>query len=152
MTLEVVTPSRCSRKSGKCRNLRGYTRSITSNWVIEIVSTGKVDFIRFSFMVAGHTKFAPDCNIANAYKKAEVFTISEVKSLCDPLAITFTEDSTNILTWRDLVRRLDTSFLHVTATKKNNAFHAFHGMWLSWLIEMMLPLRIQLPITERQIR
>ena len=29
-------------------------------WATEMVSTGKLDFVRFSFLLAGHTKFSPD--------------------------------------------------------------------------------------------
>ena len=31
------------------------------SWAMELVQPGVMDFIRVSFMVAGHTKFEPDC-------------------------------------------------------------------------------------------
>lgn len=73
-------------------------------WAMEMVSTGKVDSIHISFLIAGHTKFPPHrlfASIANAYKKADVFTIEEMQALCTPFAVTLTEDGTHILTWRD---------------------------------------------------
>ena len=48
-------------------------------WAMELVSSGRVDYIRVSFMLAGHTKFAPDrlfSAIGSAYKAADVFTIN----------------------------------------------------------------------------
>ena len=77
------------------------------SWAIERVNSGKVNFIRFSFLIAGHTKFAPDrlfANIANSYKTADVFTIEELKALCDQLATTFIEDGTNVHLWRESLR------------------------------------------------
>ena len=54
-------------------------------------------------MIAGHTKFTPDrlfSVIGNAYKAADVFTISELQALCAQAADTYVEDGHHVLTWR----------------------------------------------------
>ena len=56
-------------------------------WAMELVSSGMISHVHISFMIAGHTKFAPDrlfATIGSAYKVADVFTINELKSLCTP--------------------------------------------------------------------
>ena len=71
-------------------------------WAMEMVSQGQVSHIHISFMLAGHTKFAPDCLFAktgSAYKTADVFTIHELQRLCTPSASTVVEDGDNVLTW-----------------------------------------------------
>ena len=54
-------------------------------WAMEMVHSGKVDFIHISFMLAGHTKFSPDrlfSVIGSSYKTTDVFTINDLKMLC----------------------------------------------------------------------
>ena len=68
-------------------------------WAMEMVSQGNV--IHICFMLAGHTKFAPDrlfAKIGSAYK---IFTVQELQTLCTPSASTSVEDGENVLTWRD---------------------------------------------------
>ena len=51
-------------------------------WAMELVSTGTINHIHISFMLAGHTKFAPDhlfATIGSAYKSSDIFTISELQ-------------------------------------------------------------------------
>ena len=69
-----------------------------------MVSQGQVSHIHILFMLAGHTKFAPDrlfAKTGSAYKTADVFTIHELQRLCTPSASTVVEDGDNVLTWRD---------------------------------------------------
>ena len=50
-------------------------------WAMEMVSNGSISHVHISFMLAGHTKFAPDrlfATTGNAYKSADVFTIDEL--------------------------------------------------------------------------
>ncbi len=73
-------------------------------WAMEMVSGGEIDHIHISFMTAGHTKFAPDRLFSitgSAYKVADVFTIDDLKSICDKYAITHIENGDRVLTWRD---------------------------------------------------
>ena len=49
-----------------------------------MVDSRKLDNICFCFLVAGHTKFAPDCLFAltaKAYNKADVFNIEELRNV-----------------------------------------------------------------------
>ena len=45
------------------------------SWGMEVVTQHKLDHLRFCFVVAGHTKFAPDrlfTLVSNAYNRADV--------------------------------------------------------------------------------
>ena len=67
-----------------------------------MIALRKLDYIRFCFMVAGHTKFAPDrlfAQVSNSYNHRDVFTITELKEVCDLHAQTTVEDGTSILQW-----------------------------------------------------
>lgn len=71
---------------------------------MEMVSSGETTHVHISLMVAGHTKFAPNhlfSVIGSAYKGEDVFTIHELKAICDQSATTFIEDGQQVLTWRD---------------------------------------------------
>ncbi len=73
------------------------------SWGMEMVDQCKVDYIRFCFMVAGHTKFAPDrlfAQVANSYNKEDVFTISELSKICSLHAHTRIDDGVDVLQWR----------------------------------------------------
>ena len=73
-------------------------------WAMEMVSKGTISHVHISFMLAGHTKFAPDClfaTIGNAYKSADVFTINELQALCAQSAQTIIETGAKVLVWRD---------------------------------------------------
>lgn len=53
-------------------------------WAYMIVLAKKVDFLRISFLIAGHTKFAPDLlfsKIAKTYNKSDVFNTLELKEV-----------------------------------------------------------------------
>ena len=68
-----------------------------------MVSSGELDHIHISFMIAGHTKFAPDrlfSTIGCAYKTEDVFTIGDLKSICDKSATCYIETGERVLTWR----------------------------------------------------
>ena len=73
------------------------------SWAMEMVSSGELDHIHISFMIAGHTKFAPDrlfSTIGCAYKTEDVFTIGDLKSICDKSATCYIETGERVLTWR----------------------------------------------------
>lgn len=51
---------------------------------MEMVSSGVLEHIHISFMIARHTKFTPDrlfSTIGSAYKTEDVFTINELQHL-----------------------------------------------------------------------
>jgi len=69
-----------------------------------MVSSGELEHIHISFMIAGHTKFAPDrlfSTIGCAYKTEDVFTINGLKSICDKCSTCFIETGETVLTWRN---------------------------------------------------
>ena len=71
---------------------------------MELVSSGRVDYIRVSFMLAGHTKFAPDrlfSAIGSAYKAADVFTINDLNEICVQSATAHIENGGDVFTWRN---------------------------------------------------
>ena len=71
---------------------------------MEMVSSGELDHIHISFMIAGHTKFAPDrlfSTIGCAYKTEDVFIIGDLKSICDRSSTCHIETGEQILTWRN---------------------------------------------------
>ena len=73
------------------------------SWGMEMVKNLKLDYIRFCFLVAGHTKFAPDrvfALIANAYNREDVFTAAELQEVCGKFSTATIEDGSNILGWR----------------------------------------------------
>ena len=56
-------------------------------WASELIQQGKLDFIRISFLIAGHTKFTPDLlfsKIAQRYNRSDVFS---TKELCEVIAL-----------------------------------------------------------------
>ena len=73
------------------------------SWGMEIVEQRTLDYVRFCFMVAGHTKFAPDrffAQVSNSYNRSDVFTIDELKDICALHAHTTIEDGASVLQWR----------------------------------------------------
>lgn len=53
-------------------------------WALEMVQHGKLDFLRSSFLIAGHTKFSPDLSfakIAKDYNRSDVFNTEELKDV-----------------------------------------------------------------------
>ena len=50
-------------------------------WASEMVQQGKFDFIRISFLIAGHTKFVPDLlfsKVSQSFSKSDIFTTTEL--------------------------------------------------------------------------
>ena len=77
-------------------------RTSISSWASEMVSCREFEHIHISFMIAGHTKFASDqlfSTIGCAYKTEDVFTINDLKSICDKCSTCFIETGETVLTW-----------------------------------------------------
>lgn len=76
------------------------------SWAMEMVNNRKADHIRICFLIAGHTKFAPDrlfSAIGSKYKSEDVFTIDDLKVICEQNAVTFIEGGDGVFTWRELL-------------------------------------------------
>ena len=73
-------------------------------WAMEIVQQGIVDFLRISFMIAGHTKFTVDqlfSQTAKAYNESDVFTTEELAQVMSAHATIIIDDGHRVLTWRE---------------------------------------------------
>lgn len=69
---------------------------------MEMINQRSLDYIRFCSMIAGHTKFVPDCLVSNSYNRQDDFTITELKNVCGLYAHTIiVEDRSSVFTWRD---------------------------------------------------
>ena len=112
---------------------------------MEMVSNGTLDHLHISFMIAGHTKFAPDrlfSSIGSAYKAADIFTVDELQSLCARSAQTLIEKGENTLAWRETI---STKYSDLPGVRKFHNFlivmkhdgvavmkvheHCYHGPW-----------------------
>ena len=86
-------------------------------WAMELVQQGKVDFVRISFLLAGHTKFSPGLlfsKIAKSYNSQDVFTTSELQDeVIGPYADVTVDDGSLVLAWRDAVSRKYSKFLGI---------------------------------------
>ena len=77
-------------------------------WGMEMIQNGSIDYLRFSFLVAGHTKFDVDrifSVTAKAYNASDVFNTQEllaVMSQSDKISGAIV-DGDSILSWRDKV-------------------------------------------------
>ena len=92
------------------------------SWGMDIASQRKVQYIRFAFMIAGHTKFSPDrlfSQVVNSYNRKDLFTISELEELCLLHATTRIEDGTLVLKWRDV---LGVKYSDLPGTRKLHDF------------------------------
>ena len=115
-------------------------------WAMEMVSNGTLDHLHINFMIAGHTKFAPDrlfSSIGSAYKAADIFTVDELQSLCAQSAQTVViEKGENTLAWRETIStkysdlpgvRTFHDFLivmkHDGAAVMKVREHCYHGPW-----------------------
>lgn len=74
---------------------------------MELVQQGKVEYMRISFLIAGHTKFSPDLlfsKIAKSYNSWDVFTTNELQNDVVGLYADVTVDDGNlVLAWREAV-------------------------------------------------
>ena len=80
----------------------------TMAWSMETVQQGKVDFIRVSFLLAGHTKFSPDLlfsRIAQMYNRSDMFTTVEFGEIVARYATVVTDDGTIVCDWRNALMK-----------------------------------------------
>ena len=77
-------------------------------WGLEMVQHNKFDFIRISFMIAGHTKFAPDLlfsKVSKSYSVSDVFTTSELCHNAESFASVVVDDGHIVRKWRDALSK-----------------------------------------------
>ena len=75
----------------------------TMGWANEIVQQGYFDVLRISFLLAGHTKFAPDLlfsKVAQTFSKSDVFTTSELAEVAGQYADVVVDEGERVYKWR----------------------------------------------------
>ena len=73
-------------------------------WAYEMVSAKRVDFLRISFLIAGHPKFAPDLlfsRIAKTYNRSDVFNTLELKEIISDYAEVVIDEGEIVCDWRN---------------------------------------------------
>lgn len=76
----------------------------TMAWAHEMVQQSNLSFLRISFLVAGHTKFAPDLlfsSISQSYNRSDVFTTQELSEIVSAHATAVVDDGQIVCNWRD---------------------------------------------------
>ena len=76
------------------------------SWAYEIVQQRKLQLLRVSFLLAGHTKFSPDIlfsKIAKSYNRSDVFNTDELKDIVSPYAETIVDNGTMVCDWREVL-------------------------------------------------
>jgi len=74
----------------------------------ELIQQGKLSFFRVSFLIAGHTKFAPDLlfsKIAQSYNKNDVFTTQELAEIISQYASVTIDDGKIVCDWRSSMEK-----------------------------------------------
>ena len=74
------------------------------SWAMELIQQRKKEFLRISFMVAGHTKFEPDrlfSLTAKVYASSDVFTTTELADVMSSYAHTIVDDGSLVFPWRE---------------------------------------------------
>jgi len=106
------------------------------SWGMEMVHQQKLDYVRFSFMVAGHTKFAPDrlfAQIVSSYNRSDVFTISQLQQICGLHAETIIDDGSAVLQWREAT---SLKYSDLPGTRKYHDFLIVRGVSGSVLMKV----------------
>ena len=67
-------------------------------WANEMVQQGWFCFNRISFLIAGHTKSAPDLfsRIAQSYNRSDVFNTTDLGQIAEQYANVVTEDGERV--------------------------------------------------------
>ena len=75
----------------------------TMAWAMEMVRQKRLDFIRISFLIAGHTKFSPDlvfARIAQTYNRSDVFCTEDLKQVIAAHADVVVDEGEIVHDWR----------------------------------------------------
>ena len=98
------------------------------SWAMELVDMHTLDHCRFCFLVAGHTKFAPDRLFSltgNAYNKADVFRVEELLEICQRFSTACIEDGSHIFDWRSI---MDKKYSNLPGVRKMHDFMIVRGV------------------------
>lgn len=92
--------------------------SYMMGWACETVRQDRIDFIRISFMVAGHRKFSPDflfSQVAKSYNKSDVFLTDELKEIIARYADVTVDDGSLVYDWRPVLSQKYSKFPGIRA-------------------------------------
>ena len=73
---------------------------------LEVMQQRVLQYLRVSFMIPGHTKFAPDilfAKIAKAFYTAEVFNEADLQQIAEQFALVILDNGGIVRTWREKV-------------------------------------------------
>ena len=76
------------------------------SWCMELVESKLFDHVHVAFLIAGHTKFAPDrifAAIAQTYNTSDVFCIDELHDVCSAHGTAIVIDGSEIYHWRKVI-------------------------------------------------
>ena len=80
----------------------------TMVWALEMDQHQKLDFIRISFMIIGHTKFSVDqvfSRISQSYSQSDIFNTMELASCIGRYADTIVDQGEIMQNWRDSLKK-----------------------------------------------
>ena len=73
-------------------------------WAYKMHQQGRCDFLRISFLMAGHTKFSPDLlfsQVAKSYNQSDVFMTLELGDIIRRYATVTIDDGSLVCDWRE---------------------------------------------------
>ena len=73
-------------------------------WAQEMVQQQKMDFVRVSFLIAGHTKFSPDivfAKIAKSYNRSDIFNSEDLQNVISQHADVTVDHGEIVHDWRE---------------------------------------------------
>ena len=74
------------------------------SWAYKVIQQDKLNFLRVSFLIAGHTKFSPDLlfsKIAQSYNKSDVFNTNKLKNVIANYASVILDNGALVGDWRE---------------------------------------------------
>ena len=80
----------------------------TMAWALEMVQQKRLEFVRVSFLIAGHTKFSPDLlfsKVAKTYNRSDVFTTEELGSIASQYATVTIDEGAIVCDWRAVLKK-----------------------------------------------
>lgn len=81
------------------------------DWASELVQQGRFDFIHISFLIAGHTKFAPDLlfsQVSQTFSRSDVFNTAELGGIARQYADVVIDEGDKVQPWREALMKYST--------------------------------------------
>lgn len=103
---------------------------------LEVVQQGVLNFFRVSFMVAGHTKFAPDqmfAQIARTYYSSDIFNEKELNEVVSRHATVIMDTGRIVRSWREIVSE---KYTNLPGIRDLHDFLALHNPGCSAIMKV----------------